>query len=107
MEVQCAPLKELWLGGSVLLKELCWFMNFVLVSRCVSCIHNEKLLLQLFLSIIYNLSEDQDGINELFDHSFFEGVMSEIKRINIFFQGKYFNTMKYLYFSMRPQLQPP
>ena len=26
-------------------------------------------------------------LNEQFDHSFFEGVMSEIKRINVFFKG--------------------
>lgn len=46
-----------------------------------------------YLENYSDYGEDPDGINELFDHSFFEGVMSEIKRINIFFQEKESETM--------------
>ncbi|XP_063673709.1 xenotropic and polytropic retrovirus receptor 1 homolog [Bolinopsis microptera] len=35
-----------------------------------------------------NEEEDPDVLNEQFDHSFFEGVMSEIKRINVFYKEK-------------------
>ena len=34
--------------------------------------------------------EDSDELNAQYDDSFFEGIMSEIKRINTFFQGIYY-----------------
>ena len=45
----------------------------------------QEFFITLFLLFISD--EDPDVLNEQFDHSFFEGVMSEIKRINVFFKG--------------------
>ena len=51
-----------------------------------SCLNELSGIFFIFLNHSFS-DEDPDVLNEQFDHSFFEGVMSEIKRINVFFKG--------------------
>lgn len=41
----------------------------------------------------YDQPEIEDDLNKQLDAAFFEGVLSEVKRINVFFKGKLKSTM--------------